>query len=85
MIGLLSVYEKMTLGEFNDRFGTSLDEGMSLDAFTDEIEGVGEVTYYYASYRLEDISDMAIEEGYELSTLFVYLIGDVYIATSYSL
>ena len=82
---MVKVFEQYTLDQFNENFGTRLDSNMTLEQFTDELENRGEITYYYASYNPEDIVATANDEDYALDSLFVYLIDDVYIATTYSI
>ena len=84
---MLKVFETYTLERFNENFGTALNLEMSLDDFTDELGNVelysndftGEVSYYYASYDSNDIVFTAEDEGYDVSKIIVYLIGDVYV------
>lgn len=82
---MVEVFEKYTLDKFNEHFGTRLTSEMTVEQFTDELENKGEITYYYASYNLDDIVETAQDEDYDLKDLFVYLIGDVYVATHYTI
>jgi hypothetical protein len=74
-------FEILSSKEFNERFGTMIHSGMSLEEMTDHIESCY-VNYFYASHNDEDVTN-AVKEEFEIASglnIDYVRVDDIYIA-----